>query len=875
MNSKEIKANFFNFFKHKNHNFVASAPIVLKDDPTLMFTNAGMNQFKSLFLGTEKVEHSRVYNTQKCLRVSGKHNDLEEVGKDHYHHTMFEMMGNWSFGDPDRPAGGYFKKEAIEWAWELLTEVYKINPDNLYVTVFEGYQEEGLDKDKEAFEIWKTIVSDNKIVLGNKKDNFWEMGEQGPCGPSSEIHVDLRSKADKKAVPAKSLVNKDHPEVIEIWNLVFIQFNRKANGSLENLPQKHVDTGMGFERLCRVLQNKTSNYDTDIFQPIIKTIEKISGHTYGKNEEIDIAIRVIADHIRAVTFCIADGQLPSSNGAGYVVRRILRRAVRYAYTFLNINKPFMFELVEVLNQQLGEDYPELSKQKKLCQRVIKEEEQSFLKTLSQGLKRLEDIIKESSTKTISGQKAFELFDTYGFPIDLTALILNENGFDYDKNEFKSALEQQKKRSQSASESQTDDWTVVENNEANEFVGYDNLKTTSKIIKYRSFKTKKEGQRYQIVLDQTPFYPEGGGQVGDRGQFIFDNENIDVLDTKKEHGDIIHITKKLPSNLKQSFSAKVNAQKRFLSACNHSATHLLHHALREVLGHHVEQKGSLVNDKYLRFDFSHFEKLSPDELSSIEQKVNTQISEHIALEENRNADFEEAKAQGAMALFGEKYGDKVRSIKFGNSIELCGGTHVKNTAEIWYFKITSQSSVASGVRRVEAITNKAAKQYLEEKDAEIQEILNLLGSNQQPVQQVEKLIQDIESLKNENQTLLQDKAKTIKSELKSSAETINDVNFIAKQIDLDAKAIRDVAFQLAGEMDNLFLVLGSNQNGKAILSCYISKNLVEQNDYNAGKIIRELGKHIQGGGGGQAFFATAGGKNPDGIPKALQEVKSYL
>ncbi len=868
MNSKDIKAKFFNFFKNKSHDFVASAPIVLKDDPTLMFTNAGMNQFKSIFLGTEKVEHSRVYNTQKCLRVSGKHNDLEEVGKDHYHHTMFEMMGNWSFG-------GYFKKEAIQWAWELLTEVYKIDAKNLYVTVFEGYSKDGLEKDQEAFDIWKNIVNENQIILGNKKDNFWEMGDQGPCGPSSEIHIDLRSETDKNKIPAKELVNKDHPEVIEIWNLVFIQFNRKANGKLENLPQKHVDTGMGFERLCRALQNKTSNYDTDIFQPIIKKIEIISDNEYGKNEDIDIAIRVIADHIRAVTFCIADGQLPSSNGAGYVVRRILRRAVRYAYTFLNIEKPFMFELVEILTNQLGSDYPELSKQQTLCQKVIKEEEQSFLKTLSQGLKRLEDIIKESQSQTVSGQKAFELFDTFGFPIDLTALILSEKGFDYDKNEFKSALEQQKKRSQSASESQTSDWTIVENKEGNEFVGYDNLEIESKILKYRSLKTKKDGQRYHIVLDQTPFYPEGGGQIGDCGQFVFDNEKINVLDTKKEHGDIIHITKKLPSELKQKFTAKVNAEKRFLSACNHSATHLLHYTLREVLGHHVEQKGSLVNDKYLRFDFSHFEKIDSDKLSLIEQKVNTYIAKHIELEENRNADFEKAKAQGAMALFGEKYGDKVRTIKFGESIELCGGTHVKNTSDIWYFKITSQSSVASGIRRVEAITNEAAKEYLEEKDADIQTILDLLGSNQQPVQQIEKLIKEVEDLKDENQKLLQDKTKNIKSELKNSAENFSDVNYIAKQVDLDAKAMKDLAFQLGGEMDNLFLVLGSNQNGKAILSCYISKNLVEEKSYNAGKIIRELGKHIQGGGGGQAFFATAGGKNPDGIPKALEEVKSYL
>ena len=879
MNSKKIKATFFNFFKAKNHAFVASAPIVLKDDPSLMFTNAGMNQFKSMFLGTEHPKHNRVYNTQKCLRVSGKHNDLEEVGKDHYHHTMFEMMGNWSFGDPDgrnqNGVGGYFKKEAIAWAWEILTESYKINPENLYVTVFEGHQEDGLEKDQEAIDYWKKWVDEDKIVLGNKKDNFWEMGEQGPCGPSSEIHIDLRSEKDQKAIPAKDLINKDHPEIIEIWNLVFIQFNRKANGELENLPNKHVDTGMGFERLCRLLQNKTSNYDTDVFQPIIKKIETISGHRYGKNEEKDIAIRVIADHIRAVTFCIADGQLPSSNGAGYVVRRILRRAVRYAYNFLDLNDPFMYKLVEVLNTQMGEDYPELNKQKALCERVIKEEELSFLKTLAQGLKRLEDIVEESSSKTISGYKAFELFDTFGFPIDLTALILQEKGLNYNQKEFKSALEQQKKRSKSASESETGDWTILQSGQDSKFVGYDHLEAESRIIKYRSVKTKKEGQRYQIVLDQTPFYPEGGGQVGDRGVFIFDDEKIEVLDTKKEHGDIIHITKKLPQDLDQKLTARVHTEKRFLSACNHSATHLMHYALREVLGKHVEQKGSLVNDNYLRFDFSHFEKIKDEELSKIESLVNEMIENQIKLEENREANFEEAKAQGAIALFGEKYGDKVRTIKFGESIELCGGTHVQNTAKIWYFKIINQSSVASGVRRIEAITNQTAKAYLEKKEEQVSHIQNLLGLNQNPVEQVEKLLKEFEALKDENQSLLQDKAKNIKSELKNSAKEINGINVITQTVDLDARAMKDLAFQLAGEMDDLFLLLGSKQDGKAILSCYISKNLVEKNNYNASKIVRELGKHIQGGGGGQAFFATAGGKNPKGIEKALDEFKFYL
>jgi alanyl-tRNA synthetase len=879
MNSKDIKRKFFDFFSGKNHSFVPSAPIVLKDDPTLMFTNAGMNQFKSYFLGTDEAKYSRIFNTQKCLRVSGKHNDLEEVGKDHYHHTMFEMMGNWSVGGPDdqknKNNGGYFKKEAIEWAWELLTEVYKIKAEDLYVTIFEGHEEEGLEKDDAAYAYWKDIVEEDKIILGNKKDNFWEMGDQGPCGPSSEIHVDLRTDEEKKAVPARTLVNHDHPDVIEIWNLVFIQFNRKADGSLENLPYKHVDTGMGFERLCRILQHTNSNYDTDVFQPLIQKVEHISGHEYGKNEDTDIAIRVIADHIRAVSFCIVDGQLPSSNGAGYVVRRILRRAVRYAYNFLGINEPFMYKLVDVLEQQFVEDYPEVKSQKALCQKVIKEEETSFLKTLSQGLKRLDDIMAESSSKIISGEKAFELFDTYGFPIDLTALILEEKGFDYDKPAFQKALEDQKKRSKSASASQTDDWVIVHNEKEHDFVGYDHLETESRILKYRGVNSKKEGQRYHLVLDKTPFYPEGGGQVGDKGLLIFDAEKIPVLDTKKEHGDIIHITKKLPSNLKATAEARVDRTKRFLSACNHSATHLMHFALREVLGKHVEQKGSLVNDDYLRFDFSHFEKLTDEEVSKVENLVNSLIQQHIPLEENRNSTFEEAKAQGAIALFGEKYGDTVRTIKFGDSMELCGGTHVQNTADIWYFKITSQSSVAAGVRRIEAITNTAAQIYFEKQDQQINDIQQLLQSNQDPVKQVEQMLNDYEKLKAENESLLQDKARSIKSELKSSVQNMDGVQFISASVDLDAKAMKDIAFQLGGEIDNLFLLLASGRDGKALLSCYISKDLVAQKDYNAGRIVKALGRHIQGGGGGQAFFATAGGKNPDGIPEALEDVKSFI
>lgn len=868
MNSIQIKQKFFEFFKSKNHTFVSSAPIVLKDDPSLMFTNAGMNQFKSHFLGTDPAKYTRVYNTQKCLRVSGKHNDLEEVGKDHYHHTMFEMMGNWSFGD-------YFKKEAINWAWELLTEVYNINPENLYVTIFKGHETERLEKDTEAYSFWKAIVDEDKIVLGNKKDNFWEMGEQGPCGPSSEIHIDLRSDEDKKSLPAKNLINKDHPEVIEIWNLVFIQFNRKADGTLENLPQKHVDTGMGFERLCRILQNKTSNYDTDVFQPIIRKIETISGHQYGKSKEQDIAIRVIADHIRAVSFCIADGQLPSSNGAGYVIRRILRRAVRYAYNFLEVDTPFMYKLIEVLVQQFANDYPEIKTQKELCKKVIKEEESSFLKTLSQGLKRLDDMLEESSTKVISGEKAFELFDTFGFPIDLTALILEEKGFTYDKVAFQTALAQQKQRSKSASASQTEDWTVLKDEIEQGFVGYDDLDTKTHILKYRGIKTKKEGQRYQIVLNKTPFYPEGGGQVGDKGLLLFGEEKIAVLDTKKEHGDIIHITKKLPSDLKTEALAKVNRSKRFLSACNHSATHLMHYALREILGKHVEQKGSLVNDDYLRFDFSHFEKLTEEQLTAVEHLVNSLINQHIPLEENRHSTFEEAKAQGAIALFGEKYGDTVRTIKFGDSMELCGGTHVQNTAEIWYFKITGQSAVAAGVRRIEAITNHAAQTFLEHQNQQLKDIQKLLQTNQNPVKQVEQVLKENQDLKTENENLLQDKVKNLKTELKQAVQEFKGVNLISKKVDLDAKAMKDMAFQLGGEIDDLVLLLASDQGGKAVLSCFISKNLVAEKNYNAGKIIKELGRSISGGGGGQPFFATAGGKNPEGIPEALEHVKSFI
>ncbi len=868
MNSQDTKSAFFKFFKSKLHDYIPSAPIVLKDDPTLMFTNAGMNQFKSVFLGTEDINAKRVYNTQKCLRVSGKHNDLEEVGIDHYHHTMFEMMGNWSFGN-------YFKKEAIAWAWELLTEVYKIDKDILYVTVFEGSKDDGLDKDQEAYDIWKEIVNEDHIILGNKKDNFWEMGEQGPCGPSSEIHIDLRTDEEKQKIPAQEVVNQDHPDVIEIWNLVFIEFNRKANGLLELLPNKHVDTGMGFERLCRILQNKKSNYDTDIFQPIINKIEVISNFKYGENEKRDIAFRVISDHIRAVAFCIVDGQLPSSNGAGYVIRRILRRAVRYAYNFLDIKEPFMHDLVDVLIEQFKNDYREIKTYETLCKKVVLEEEQSFLNTLSQGLKRLDDIIESTKGTIISGTKVFELFDTYGFPKGLTALILREKGFQFDEDEFNTALLEQRKRSKFASESSTGDWQNIHYSTEGSFVGYDTLSAETRVLKYRSVVSKKDGERFQLVLDRTPFYPEGGGQVGDRGALSFEGEIIKVIDTKKEHGEVLHIINTLPEKIDAEIIAQVSRTKRFHTECNHSATHLLHFALREILGKHVEQKGSLVNENHLRFDFSHFEKISKENLNKVESLVNTMISQRIDLKENRESTFEDAKKEGAMALFGEKYGDTVRTIRFGNSIELCGGTHVKNTHDIWYFKILSESSIASGVRRIEAITNVTAKQYFEDIFQQFQNIEKLLGVNQKPVSQLEQILSHFEQLKTENESLLKEKAKAIKSQLLNSIESINGINTVFVEVDLDAKSMKDVAFQLGGEVDNLFLVLGSKQQEKALMCCYISKPLVESKDLHAGKIIKSLGRFIKGGGGGQAFFATAGGKNPQGIAEALNQARTII
>jgi alanyl-tRNA synthetase len=868
MKSNEIRNQFLEFFKSKEHAIVPSAPMVIKDDPTLMFTNAGMNQFKEYFLGNSIPKNSRVADTQKCLRVSGKHNDLEEVGKDTYHHTMFEMLGNWSFGD-------YFKKEAIEWAWELLTEVYKIDQNILYVTIFEGDEKEGLERDTEAYNLWKQFVPENRILNGNKKDNFWEMGDQGPCGPCSEIHVDIRSEEEKAKVPGKDLVNNDHPQVVEIWNLVFMQFNRKADGSLEKLPAQHVDTGMGFERLCMVLQGTQSNYDTDVFTPLIQKIETVTGSTYGKNEEMDIAIRVIADHVRAVSFSIADGQLPSNTGAGYVIRRILRRAIRYGFTFLNTKEPFIYKLVDTLSDQMGAAFPELKSQKQLIYQVIQEEENSFLRTLDQGLQLLDNVIAEAKDKKVSGKKAFELYDTFGFPIDLTALILSERGYSLNEKEFNEELQKQKDRSRAASEVATDDWTILSESSKEPFIGYDQTESEVKITRYRKVDSKKDGKLFQIVLDSTPFYPEGGGQVGDKGVITVHDETVKILDTKKENNLILHITKKLPADVNATFVAKVDAGLRTKTSKNHTATHLLHQALREILGTHVEQKGSLVSPDYLRFDFSHFSKLTAEELQKVEQFVNERIEEQLSLEERRNITYNQAIEEGAIALFGEKYGDAVRAIKFGKSMELCGGIHVNNTADIWHFKITSEGAIASGIRRIEAITGDAVKAYFTEQESNLASIKETLKNPQDALKAVKNLQDENTELKKQLEQLLKDKAKGLKVELQTELQQINGVQFLAKQVDLDANGAKDLAYELGKLGTNLFLLLATVQDNKPMLTCYISKELVAEKGMNAGQIVRELGKYIQGGGGGQPFFATAGGKNPQGIAEALEKAIEYI
>jgi len=867
MKSLEVRKKFLKFFASKKHTVVTSAPMVIRNDPTLMFTNAGMNPFKENFLGNATPTSKRVTNTQKCLRVSGKHNDLEEVGIDTYHHTFFEMLGNWSFGD-------YFKKEAIEWAWELLTKVYEIDPNKLYVTIFEGSPEEGIEKDNEAYEFWKAILPEERILLGNKKDNFWEMGDQGPCGPCSEIHVDVRTEEEKVKVSGADLVNQDHPQVIEVWNLVFIEFNRKANGSLEKLPEKHIDTGMGFERLCMVLQNTTSNYDTDVFTPLIREIEALTNSSYGKKLETDRAIRVIADHVRTVYFAIADGQLPSNNGAGYVIRRILRRAIRYGFTFLNQKEAFIHRLVNTLSEQMGEAFPELKREQQLAFNVIREEENSFLKTLDQGLVLLESIMTNSKAKNIKGSKVFELYDTFGFPFDLTALIANEKGYNVDEVGFQKAMEVQKTRSRVAAASKAGDWIVLQEDNVEEFVGYDYLNIKVKITRYRKMTSAKEGDFYQLVFNLTPFYPEGGGQVGDKGYLEASNGDIVyVLDTKKENNLIVHQTKSIPRKLDVTFTAVVDAMQRQRSSSNHTATHLMHQALRSILGTHVEQKGSMVHSGVFRFDFSHFVKLTSEEIKAVEQYVNARIQEGIPLEEGRNTPYEKAIKDGAMALFGEKYGDTVRTIRFGQSIELCGGTHVANTSDIWHFKITSESAVASGIRRIEAITGDAAKNYFEEQTSLLENVNQLLKQAQDPVKAIQSLQSENAALKKELNVLLKLKSQVLKEEILKEVKTINGIQFCALEVDLDLQGMKDLSFEIGSQLEYAILVLGSIKSGKPLLSCYVSKSLVSEKDKDAADIIRNLGKYIQGGGGGQAFFATAGGKKSEGMKDALTAAES--
>jgi len=864
----EIRQKFLSFFEGKQHKIVQSAPLVLKNDPTLMFVNAGMNPFKDIFLGHGKIESPRVTDSQKCLRVSGKHNDLDEVGYDTYHHTLFEMLGNWSFGD-------YFKEEAISWAWELLTDVFKLEKDRLYVSVFEGDKKDGTAFDAEAKSIWMKFIDEDRIVNGNKKDNFWEMGDVGPCGPCSEIHVDLRSDEERAKVSGFSLVNEDHPQVIEIWNLVFMQYNRKANGQLEELPNKHVDTGMGFERLVRAIQKKQSNYDTDIFTPILSTIENLTGLKYGEDEKTDIAMRVVADHCRAVTFAIADGQLPSSNGAGYVIRRILRRASRYGFTYLNQNEAFIYKLVDVLNKTMGEAFPELPKQAQLIEKVINQEEQSFLRTLSKGIQLLDEEMNSSKSKEISGKKAFELYDTFGFPKDLTQLIAAENGFSVDMAGFDTELAEQKRRGQEDGATSTEDWIEISPlNGDVEFVGYDQLETEVKISSFRKTIQKKK-EIFQIVLDKTPFYSEGGGQVGDKGQLISDTETLQIFDTKKENNLVVHFTDKAPLNPNANFKAIVNVNTRQASACNHTATHLLHHVLREVLGTHVEQKGSLVNADYLRFDFSHFSKVNVEELQTIENKVNALIQQAISLDENRTSTLDEAKSKGAMALFGEKYGDTVRTIQFGDSIELCGGTHVRNTAEIFVFKIKTESAVAAGIRRIEAISQKKAIDFLNKEKETLDAIRTQVKNAKNPLKTIEQIQTDLSKSKKEVEQLLKEKAQQTENNLVSKIEEINGINFLAEQVDLDAGSIKTLAFGLEKKFDNLCALFASSNGPKTTLTIVISKNLVETKELNAGTMVRTLGKHIQGGGGGQAHFATAGGKNKAGIPEAISEFKTLV
>ena len=863
MTAKEIRESYKQFFKSKEHLIVPSAPMVVKDDPTLMFTNAGMNQFKDIILGNAPAKSKRVADSQKCLRVSGKHNDLEEVGHDTYHHTMFEMLGNWSFGD-------YFKKEAIEWAWEYLVDVLKIDPKNLYATVFEGSAEEGLERDNEAAAIWEQFLPKDHILNGNKHDNFWEMGDTGPCGPCSEIHIDSRSEAEKAAIPGYQLVNKDHPQVIEIWNLVFMQYNRKADHSLEPLPAKVIDTGMGFERLVRTLQGKTSNYDTDVFQPIIKTIGELTALEYGKDEQVDVAMRVVADHIRTIAFSITDGQLPSNAKAGYVIRRILRRAVRYAYTFLKQKEAFLYKLLPVLIDNMGDAYPELNAQKTLIEKVIIEEEESFLRTLETGIKLLDKVIaeaKENGTTTINGKSAFTLYDTYGFPLDLTELILRENGMNVNIDEFNTEMEKQKARARNAAAVENGDWIVVKEGET-EFVGYDFTEFETSILRYRSVK-QKNGTIWQIVLDKTPFYAEMGGQVGDTGVLVSEFETIEILDTKKENGLALHIAKKMPEHLDAPMMACVDTEKRRACESNHTATHLLDAALREVLGTHVEQKGSLVTPDSLRFDFSHFQKVTDEEIRKVEEIVNAQIRQDIPMIEHRDTPLEEAKKMGAIALFGEKYGDRVRVVQFGQSIEFCGGVHASSTGHIGMIKIISESSIAAGVRRIEAITGAAVEQMVAELQDTISSIKAILPGNAITAS-VQKVIDENNALKKQLEEFQKEKTVQLKKSLADNIQSIGDIKVISAVLPISANVARDLAFQLRGEItEKLIIAIGSVDADKPLLTVSVSDDLTQQ--YNAGQLVREAAKLIQGGGGGQAHYATAGGKNKDGLQQAVDSI----
>ena len=873
MNAKQIRSTFIDFFKSKEHHFVPSAPIVVKNDPSLMFTNAGMNQFKDFFLGNDTPQFSRVANSQKCLRVSGKHNDLEEVGVDTYHHTMFEMLGNWSFGD-------YFKENAIAWAWELLTKVYNIPVDRIYVTVFGGDKADGLDKDMEALDLWTDWIAKERILFGSKKDNFWEMGETGPCGPCSEIHVDLRPDIERELVAGKDLVNQDHPQVIEIWNLVFIQFNRTMDGMLKELPARHVDTGMGLERLVRVIQWKQSNYDTDLFAPFIQQLEVLSGISYGSDEKSDIAFRVIVDHIRAISFTIADGQLPSNNKAGYVIRRILRRAVRYGYTFLNFKEPFLHLLLPTLSDNFGEIFPEVALQQEFIARVIQEEEISFLRTLDKGLKILDQILSEASiisSKIIPGGQVFELYDTYGFPLDLTSLIAREHGLSVDEIGFNLAMEAQKIRSRAAAEQETGDWVTVKGDESVEFVGYDKLQVICQVLKYRIIAEKK-GKKYQLVLNQTPFYAESGGQVGDQGTLFGETETILVLDTKKENDLIIHEVDKLPVDTSQSFSARVNESRRIRIMNNHTATHLMQAALRQVLGDHIQQKGSLVNDHLLRFDFSHYAKLTDGELTAVEAIVNERIRANIPLDEKRNFPIAAAKAMGATALFGEKYGEYVRVITFGEdfSVELCGGTHVQTTGNIGFFKIVSEGSISSGVRRIEAITSIQAETYVREQLQILKEIQEMLKAPRDTKKSVAGLLHDKNELRKEIEGLHLKQAAYIKEQLQSQIYRVGDMALLVASVTLPStEALKKLAYELKNESDRFVGILVANIGGKPEIAVVIDEQVVAENKFDAVKIVRELAKNIQGGGGGQPFFATAGGKNLEGIPEAIKNAKEML